>query len=117
MLMPIPQPRAMTSNGSERLRATNDGTAETVWTVRLDRETERNGIEEMKVEAREAVMVRRRLHNLVQELKGNVRVLVLVWPMLPLDVSSSNDEKARIAALANISYPESGFERSARDCA
>ncbi|KAN0123623.1 hypothetical protein V8E52_002955 [Russula decolorans] len=53
-------------------------------------------------------MVHRRLHNLVQELKGNVRVFARVRPLLPSDVSGTNDEKARMAAQANMSYPDSG---------
>jgi len=60
-----------------------------------------------EAEAREAEMVRRRLHNMVQELKGNIRVFGRVRPLLPSDVSGTNDEKARMAALANMSYPDS----------
>ena len=93
------------------LRAANDGTAETVTTLRLDLETARHRIDELEVEAREAEMVRRRLHNLVQELKGNIRVFARVRPLLPSDVSGANDEKARMAALANMSYPDSRDHR------
>ena len=93
------------------LRAANDGTAETVSTLRLDLETAGRRIDELEEEAREAEMVRRRLHNLVQELKGNIRVFARVRPLLPSDVSGTNDEKARIAALANMSYPDSRDHR------
>lgn len=93
------------------LRAANDGTAETVSTLRLDFETARRRIDELEAEAREAEMVRRRLHNLVQELKGNIRVFARVRPLLPSDVSGTNDEKARMAALANMSYPDSRDHR------
>ena len=93
------------------LRAANDGTAETVSTLRLDLETARRRIDELEAEAREAEMVRRRLHNLVQELKGNIRVFARVRPLLPSDVSDTNDEKARMAALANMSYPDSRDHR------
>jgi kinesin family member C1 len=93
------------------LRAANDGTAETVSTLRLDFETARRRIDELEAEAREAEMVRRRLHNLVQELKGNIRVFARIRPLLPSDVSGTNDEKARIAALANMSYPDSRDHR------
>lgn len=89
------------------LRAANDGTAETVSTLRLDLETARRRIDDLEAEAREAEMVRRRLHNLVQELKGNIRVFARIRPLLPSDVSGTSDEKARMAALANMSYPDS----------
>jgi kinesin family protein C1 len=95
----------------DTLRAANDGTAETVSTLRLDLETARRRIDELETEAREAEMVRRRLHNLVQELKGNIRVFARIRPLLPSDVSGTNDEKARMAALANMSYPDSRDHR------
>jgi kinesin family protein C1 len=89
------------------LRAANDGTAETVSTLRHDLEAARGRIDELEVEVREAEMVRRRLHNMVQELKGNIRVFARVRPLLSSDVSGTNDEKARIAALANMTFPDS----------
>ena len=93
------------------LRTANDGTAETVSTLRLDLETARCRIDELEAEAHEAEMVRRRLHNLVQELKGNIRVFTRIRPLLPSDVSGTNDEKTRMAALANMSYPDSRDHR------
>ncbi|KAH9990579.1 P-loop containing nucleoside triphosphate hydrolase protein [Russula vinacea] len=93
------------------LRAANDGTAETVSTLRHDLEAARGRIDELEVEVREAEMVRRRLHNMVQELKGNIRVFARVRPMLSSDVSGTNNEKARIAALANMSFPDSRDHR------
>ena len=95
----------------DTLRAANDGTAETVSTLRLDLETARRRVDELEAEAREAEMVRRRLHNLVQELKGNIRVFARIRPILPSDVSGTNDEKTRTAALANMSYPDSRDHR------
>ncbi len=90
----------------DTLRAANDGTAETVSTLRLDLNAARRRIDELEAETREAEMVRRRLHNLVQELKGNIRVFARVRPLLSSDVSGTNDEKARMAALANMSFPD-----------
>jgi kinesin family member C1 len=90
------------------LRAANDGTAETVSTLRLDLETAQHRIDELEAEAREAEMVRRRLHNLVQELKGNIRVFARVRPLLPSDVSGANNEKAQ---MAHMSYPDSRDHR------
>ena len=58
------------------LRAANDGTAETVSIPRLDSEIVRRRIDELETEPREAEMVRRRLHNLVQELKRSRAISV-----------------------------------------
>jgi kinesin family member C1 len=88
------------------LRAANDGTAETVSTLRFDVEAAQRRIDELEVEAREAEMVRRRLHNMVQELKGNIRVFARVRPLLSSDVSDPDDEETRKAALANMSFPD-----------
>ncbi|KAI9464802.1 kinesin-domain-containing protein [Russula earlei] len=93
------------------LRAANDGTAETVSTLRLDLEAARRRVDELEVEAREAEMVRRRLHNMVQELKGNIRVFARVRPLLSSDVPGADDEKARMAALANMAFPDSRDHR------
>jgi kinesin family protein C1 len=48
-------------------------------------------MEEMKKEAMESELVRRKLHNMVQELKGNIRVFCRVRPLLPSDLGSSTD--------------------------
>ena len=53
-------------------------------------------------------MVRRWLHDLVQELKGNIPVFVLARPLLASP--GTNDKNAQMAApgtLAHISYPDS----------
>ena len=73
-------------------------------------------------EAREAEAVRRRLHNMVQELKGNIRVFCRVRPVLPSDLPSGplasssgsakggarseDTEQARDEAMAAIVYPD-----------
>ncbi|KAI0306050.1 kinesin-domain-containing protein [Multifurca ochricompacta] len=93
------------------LRAANDGTAETVLTLRVDLEAARRRIDELEAEAHEAEMVRRRLHNMVQELKGNIRVFARVRPLLPSDLSHPGDEKAREEALANMSFPDTRDNR------
>lgn len=46
-------------------------------------------IAELECETREGEMVRRKLHNMVQELKGNIRVFVRVRPVLRSDIVSS----------------------------
>jgi len=88
------------------LRTANDGTAGTVSSLRVDLETAQRHIDDLEAEAREAEMVRRRLHNMVQELKGNIRVFARVRPLLTSDLSCPNDEKARREALANMSFPD-----------
>ncbi|GLB43393.1 putative TRAFAC class myosin-kinesin ATPase superfamily, kinesin family protein [Lyophyllum shimeji] len=49
-------------------------------------------VEEMRQEVRDGEIVRRKLHNMVQELKGNIRVFCRVRPVLPSD----SDEEAKI---------------------
>lgn len=93
------------------LRTANDGTAGTVSSLRLDLETAQRRIEELEAEAREAEMVRRRLHNMVQELKGNIRVFARVRPVLSSDLSCPGDEKARKDAVANMLFPDTRDHR------
>ncbi|KAH9975749.1 P-loop containing nucleoside triphosphate hydrolase protein [Lactifluus volemus] len=93
------------------LRAANDGTAETVSTLRHGLEAARHRIDELEEEVREAEMVRRRLHNMVQELKGNIRVFARVRPLVPSDMSGTEDEKARKEALANMLFPDTRDHR------
>ncbi|KAI0272374.1 P-loop containing nucleoside triphosphate hydrolase protein [Gloeopeniophorella convolvens] len=90
----------------DALRAANDGTAETVMTLRLELEAAQRRIGELEEEAHEAEMTRRRLHNMVQELKGNIRVFARVRPLLASDVSSPEDEKVRKETLANMAFPD-----------
>ena len=49
-------------------------------------------VREMKVEVMEGELVRRKLHNMVQELKGNIRVFARVRPLLP----SESEEEAKM---------------------
>ena len=57
-------------------------------------------IGEMKKEAMESELVRRKLHNMVQELKGNIRVFCRVRPVLSSDLGSSTDSAELEAQLA-----------------
>ena len=74
-------------------------------------------IERLEREAREAEMTRRKLHNMVQELKGNIRVFCRVRPVLPHDLvtpivpglrrsGSSADGSEEKGAVADISFPD-----------
>lgn len=55
----------------------------------LELEIAQQRILELEQEARDSEMVRRKLHNMVQELKGNIRVFCRVRPVITSDLSSS----------------------------
>jgi kinesin family protein C1 len=55
----------------------------------LELEIAQRRILELEQEARDSEMVRRKLHNMVQELKGNIRVFCRVRPVITSDLSSS----------------------------
>ncbi|PIL25222.1 hypothetical protein GSI_13111 [Ganoderma sinense ZZ0214-1] len=85
--------------------------------------------EELEREAREGETVRRKLHNMVQELKGNIRVFCRVRPVLRSDIISNaalvastslveeitdgtaspdpeQEAKMREEAMAQLAYPD-----------
>lgn len=94
--------------------------------IQLERAQKR--IAELEREAREGETVRRKLHNMVQELKGNIRVFCRVRPILRSDILSSTlspsasspleitdgsaspdlEEEARLReeAMARLAYPD-----------
>jgi kinesin family protein C1 len=49
-------------------------------------ESAQKQVDDLKKEAMESELVRRKLHNLVQELKGNIRVFCRIRPVLPSDL-------------------------------
>ncbi|KAJ3089684.1 hypothetical protein HK102_005762 [Quaeritorhiza haematococci] len=57
----------------------------------------------LEVKIREGESVRRRLHNSIQELKGNIRVFCRVRPLLPAELS---DGKNPNEVLSHIAYPD-----------
>ncbi|KAF5348299.1 hypothetical protein D9756_010534 [Leucocoprinus leucothites] len=65
---------------------------------------------ELKQEVVEAEFVRRKLHNMVQELKGNIRVFCRVRPILPADTSSNGQRLASEDLAADIKYPDPDAE-------
>ncbi|KIK43747.1 hypothetical protein CY34DRAFT_803488 [Suillus luteus UH-Slu-Lm8-n1] len=79
----------------------------------LELETAYRRILDLEQDARESEMVRRKLHNMVQELKGNIRVFCRVRPVLTSDLSPSSsftssptpddEEKGREA---DIAFPD-----------
>jgi kinesin family protein C1 len=67
------------------LQAMLDDSTSSVSQLRLMLEAEQKKVEKLEQEAREAEGVRRKLHNMVQELKGNIRVFCRVRPILSSD--------------------------------
>ena len=110
---------------SVALQSQIDVYARSVSDLTLKLESAQKQVEDMKKEAMESEFVRRKLHNMVQELKGNIRVFCRVRPVLPSDLvtysgtlSSSGSsvngseggsidfEKAKEELQANMLYPD-----------
>jgi kinesin family protein C1 len=75
--------------------------------LKFDLEAAQTRIKELEMEVREAEMVRRRLHNMVQELKGNIRVFCRVRPLLPSDVAPEIASSSSTSSLVLVSKPGS----------
>ncbi|KAF8993294.1 kinesin-domain-containing protein [Cyathus striatus] len=98
------------------LQSQLDAYAQRVSELSLKLEEAQKEVEEMKVDAMESEMVRRKLHNMVQELKGNIRVFCRVRPILPSDVvtysgmlsssSSSSGGDSRGSSTPTLEDPE-----------
>ncbi|KAI6014120.1 kinesin-domain-containing protein [Pisolithus microcarpus] len=109
------QVAALQAENSE-LRAQLDDLSSAVSKGALEYADAQRKIEQLENEAREAEMVRRKLHNMVQELKGNIRVFCRVRPVLPHDLvppvvaglrrlGSSADDQER-SAVADLAFPD-----------
>ncbi|TFK39613.1 P-loop containing nucleoside triphosphate hydrolase protein [Crucibulum laeve] len=109
------------------LQSQVDVYARTVSDLTLKLEAAQKEVEEMKKDAMDSEIVRRKLHNMVQELKGNIRVFCRVRPILPSDItptdrlltsssSSHSDmsgsmspeeaERLKVEMLANMVFPD-----------
>lgn len=94
------------------LQSSYDGTTGTVHSLKMELEAATRRMEEQEQELREAETVRRRLHNMVQELKGNIRVFCRVRPVLPSDLglamgsAKEEVERKRREALAEMAFPD-----------
>lgn len=88
--------------GREKARNAEEIAEERVQKAQADCAERIAGIED---ELRTAETIRRKLHNQVQELKGNIRVFARVRPALP-------HEQSNPAGLADIAY---GDERTAAE--
>ncbi|KAI6001279.1 kinesin-domain-containing protein [Pisolithus albus] len=111
---------ALQAENSE-LRAQLDDLSSAVSKGALEYADAQRKIEQLENEAREAEMVRRKLHNMVQELKGNIRVFCRVRPVLPHDLvppvvaglrrsGSSADDQER-SAVADLTFPDNEDHR------
>jgi kinesin family protein C1 len=103
------------------LQAQLDTVTSTASQQGLDHQSALRRIVFLEQEAREAEMVRRKLHNMVQELKGNIRVFCRVRPVLPHELASlptggtrsrpssngtPNPEDPAKALVADITFPD-----------
>jgi kinesin family member C1 len=79
----------------------NTGTS-SISSLHLQLESAQARVKELEAEAIEAEGVRRKLHNMVQELKGNIRVFCRVRPVLPSDVEGGEQGGGE----ADIKYPD-----------
>jgi len=70
------------------LQSQIDEYSRTISDLRFKLESSSKEVEALKLETMESEMVRRKLHNMVQELKGNIRVFCRVRPVLPSDIVS-----------------------------
>jgi len=79
----------------------NTGTS-SISSLHLQLESAQARVKELEAEAIESEGVRRKLHNMVQELKGNIRVFCRVRPVLPSDVEGGEQGGGG----ADIKYPD-----------
>ncbi|KZT07506.1 kinesin-domain-containing protein [Laetiporus sulphureus 93-53] len=74
-------------------------------------ESMRKRIVELEIETREAETIRRKLHNQVQELKGNIRVFCRVRPLLSSDIPTPDydpeeEDRRREECKALMVFPD-----------
>ena len=101
---------------STALQSQIDVYARSVSELTLKLESTQKQVDDLKKEAMESEFVRRKLHNMVQELKGNIRVFCRVRPVLPSDLvappslssssteDSGSEDSEKIQA--NMSFPD-----------
>ncbi|KAJ1977068.1 kinesin-like nuclear fusion protein [Dimargaris verticillata] len=61
---------------------------------------------DLEARIRDEETIRRRLHNTIQELKGNIRVFCRVRPVLPSDMSESSASKSQSDMMPHIRFAE-----------
>ena len=90
------------------VQASSDCNSSTASEYRLKWEDAERKVQQLEQDLQEAEMSRRRLHNMVQELKGNIRVFCRVRPPLPSELTSEPGEAPKDASevTARIEYPD-----------
>lgn len=85
----------------DALQAQLDTVTSTASQQNLDHQSALRRIVFLEQEARESEMIRRKLHNMVQELKGNIRVFCRVRPVLPHELASLPAARTRSGPTSN----------------
>ncbi|KAF9644174.1 kinesin-domain-containing protein [Thelephora ganbajun] len=90
------------------VQASSDSNSFTAAEYRLKWEDAERKVQQLEQDLQDAEMSRRRLHNMVQELKGNIRVFCRVRPVLPSELSVELWEapKDPSEVTARIEYPD-----------
>ena len=90
------------------VQASSDSNSSTATGYRLKWEDAQRKVEQLEQDLQDAEMSRRRLHNMVQELKGNIRVFCRVRPALPFELVAEPGEamKDPSEVTARIEYPD-----------
>ena len=89
-------------------QAFSDSNSSTASEYRLKWEDAQQKVQQLEQDLQEAEMSRRRLHNMVQELKGNIRVFCRVRPVLPSELTAEPGESPKDSSevTARIEYPD-----------
>ena len=90
------------------VQASSDTNSSTAAQCRLKLEDAERKVQRLEQDLHDAEMSRRRLHNMVQELKGNIRVFCRVRPPLPSELTGEPGElpKDPSEVTATIEYPD-----------
>lgn len=83
---------------NQSLRALSDASSSNVSELTYKLEQALKAVEELKAECMEGETTRRKLHNLVQELKGNIRVFCRVRPLLSSDITDTLSSSSSISS-------------------
>ena len=89
------------------VQASSDSNSYTAAEYRMKWEDAERKAQQLEQDLQEAEMSRRRLHNMVQELKGNIRVFCRVRPVLPSELKVSGEppmDHSEVTAM--IEYPD-----------
>ena len=90
------------------VQASSDSNSSTASQYRLKWEDAERKVQQLEQDLQDAEISRRRLHNMVQELKGNIRVFCRVRPALPFELMAEPGETPKDPAevTSRIEYPD-----------